>query len=82
MSPREEIDLTRVRTIPVAERPTKVCIDQFAPARHLAVALRAEDDVLGQAVVARAPVRTERSCVRRSTSVSNSWPQLSQLKGA
>ena len=32
MSPREEIDLSRVRTIPVAERPTKVRIDQFAPA--------------------------------------------------
>ena len=32
MSPREEIDLSRVRTIPVADRPTKVCIDQFAPA--------------------------------------------------
>lgn len=32
MSPREEIDLSRVRTIPVAERPTKVRVDQFAPA--------------------------------------------------
>jgi hypothetical protein len=32
VTPREEIDLSRVRTIPVAERPTKVCIDQFAPA--------------------------------------------------
>jgi len=32
VSPREEIDLSRVRTIPVAERPTKVSIDQFAPA--------------------------------------------------
>ena len=32
MSPREEIDLSRVRTISVAERPTKVSIDQFAPA--------------------------------------------------
>ena len=32
MSPRDEIDLSRVRTIPVAERPTKVRVDQFAPA--------------------------------------------------
>ena len=32
MSPREEIDLSKVRTIPVAERPTKVRIEQFAPA--------------------------------------------------
>jgi len=32
VSPREEIDLSRVRTIPVAERPTKVSVDQFAPA--------------------------------------------------
>jgi hypothetical protein len=32
MSPREEIDLNAVRTIPVAARPTKVRIDQFAPA--------------------------------------------------
>jgi hypothetical protein len=31
VSPREEIDLDRVRTIPVAERPTKVRVDQFAP---------------------------------------------------
>jgi len=32
VSPRQEIDLTRVRTIPVADRPTKVSVDQFAPA--------------------------------------------------
>lgn len=32
MSPREEIDLSDVRTIPVAERPTKVRVEQFAPA--------------------------------------------------
>ena len=32
MSPREEIDLSKVRTIPVASRPTKVRVDQFAPA--------------------------------------------------
>jgi hypothetical protein len=32
MSPREEIDLSRARTIPVAERPTKVRVEQFAPA--------------------------------------------------
>jgi hypothetical protein len=32
VSPREEIDLSRVRTIKVAERPTKVHVDQFAPA--------------------------------------------------
>jgi hypothetical protein len=31
MSPREEIDLSRVRTIPVADRPTKVGIGAFAP---------------------------------------------------
>jgi len=32
MSPREEIDLSAARTIPVADRPTKVRIEQFAPA--------------------------------------------------
>jgi len=32
VSPRQEIDLTRVRTVPVAERLTKVSVDQFAPA--------------------------------------------------
>lgn len=32
MSPREELDLSRVRTISVAERPTKVKVSQFAPA--------------------------------------------------
>ncbi len=32
MSPREELDLSKVRTIPVAERPTKVHVGQFAPA--------------------------------------------------
>src|SRR5439155_16113561 len=32
VSPREEIDLSGVRTIPVAERPTKVRVEQFAPA--------------------------------------------------
>ena len=32
MSQREEIDLSGVRTIPVAERPTKVRVEQFAPA--------------------------------------------------
>jgi hypothetical protein len=32
VSPREEIDLSRVRTIPVADRPTKVRVEQFAPA--------------------------------------------------
>lgn len=31
MSPREELDLTHVRTFPIAERPTKVTIDRFAP---------------------------------------------------
>jgi hypothetical protein len=32
VSPREEIDLSAAHTIPVADRPTKVRIDQFAPA--------------------------------------------------
>jgi hypothetical protein len=32
LSPREELDLGRVRTIPVADRPTKVTLDEFAPA--------------------------------------------------
>ena len=32
MTPREEIDLSAARTIPVADRPTKVRIEQFAPA--------------------------------------------------
>ncbi len=32
MTPRDEIDLSRVRTIPVAERPTKVAVSQFASA--------------------------------------------------
>ena len=32
MSPRDELDLTKVRTIPVADRPTKVHVGQFAPA--------------------------------------------------
>jgi hypothetical protein len=31
MSPRDELDLARVRTIPVASRPTKVSVDLFAP---------------------------------------------------
>ena len=31
MSPRDELDLARVRTIPVASRPTKVRVDLFAP---------------------------------------------------
>jgi hypothetical protein len=31
VTPREELDLARVRTIPVADRPTKVSVDQFAP---------------------------------------------------
>ncbi len=31
MSPHDELDLTRVRTIPVASRPTKVSVDLFAP---------------------------------------------------
>ncbi len=31
MSPRDEVDLARVRTIPVASRPTKVHVDLFAP---------------------------------------------------
>lgn len=31
MSPHEELDLTRVRTIPIASRPTKVHVDLFAP---------------------------------------------------
>jgi len=32
MSPREELDLRSVRTLPVADRPTKVRVEQFAPA--------------------------------------------------
>jgi len=32
VSPRDELDLTKVRTIPVADRPTKVHVGQFAPA--------------------------------------------------
>jgi len=54
LSPREEIDLTRVRTIPVAERPTKVCIDQFAPAPNPEAAQGAFDRFLPDILSGRA----------------------------
>jgi hypothetical protein len=31
VSPREEVDLSRVRTLPVAQRPSKVSLEQLAP---------------------------------------------------
>jgi len=57
MSPREEIDLTRVRTIPVAERPTKVHVDQFAPAPDPAAPQGAFDRFLPD-LLAGASLRT------------------------
>lgn len=46
MSPREELDLSRVRTIPVAERPTKVHVGQFAPAPDPSAPLGSFDQYL------------------------------------
>ncbi|HEY7727799.1 MAG TPA: hypothetical protein VID50_05045 [Candidatus Eisenbacteria bacterium] len=44
--PREEIDLRRVRTLPVAERPTKVRLEHFAPEPDPAAPLGALDRFL------------------------------------
>jgi len=57
VSPRDEIDLSRVRTIPVAERPTKVRVDQFAPAPDPAAPQGAFDRFLPD-ILAGASLRT------------------------
>jgi hypothetical protein len=46
VSPRDEIDLGRVRTIPVSERPTKVALSQFAPAPNPGAPIGSFDDYL------------------------------------